>query len=341
MTQDSAASEHRLEIGLQAPHIGVHASPDYVRDFCQAAEHLGFDAVWTADHVAVPKQVSSLYTLGGKPSAVDGEALSTLLGENYEGSSTLLFVAGFTQRLRLGTSVSVLTIRNPVMNAKVLATLDALSGGRLMYGAGVGWLKEETEALQMPWDHRGRRADEHIQILRTIWEATDDWVSYEGDFYSFSEIDPRPKPSQIPSPPVLVGGHSERALRRAGELGNGWIASRLEPAELHELFARVKDYADAAGRDSSALRLHANADFSSIGDLRGQAVLQTKDRLTSMMSEARVEELAPEPIVERISQFQRQGVHHLKLSVRARSQAEEMEWIRFVGEEVLGELNSG
>jgi probable F420-dependent oxidoreductase len=215
-----------MELGLQLPHLGEHATPSYVRDFAQAAEELGFDGLWAADHVAAPRRVRSAYTLAGGQPPADG-ALSAVLGGNLECLTTLAYVAAVTQRVKLGTSVAVMPLRHPLLNAAMLASLDAYCGGRLWLGVGAGWLREEVEALQMPWDRRGDRMEEHLAILRRKWSEPGDYFSFHGQFYDIDEIDARPRPARPGGPPILIGGHSARALERAGRLGDGWIASRL------------------------------------------------------------------------------------------------------------------
>src|SRR5690349_154302 len=137
--------EHGMEIGLSVPHTGRLASPSFVRRFCIAAEDAGFDGLWALDHMVMPHHTDSKYTLGRRPAAIEDDAVSGLLSPNYEMMTTLAWVAGFTSRMKLGTAVAVLPIRNAVANARQLATLDVYSGGRLVYGVGVGWLREEAE----------------------------------------------------------------------------------------------------------------------------------------------------------------------------------------------------
>ena len=144
------------------PHTGTRASPDYIRRFCTTAEEAGLDGLWGVDHMVMPHHTDSPYVLGRSPAVIEDDAVSALLSPNYEMMTTLCWVAGFTSRIKLGTAVAVLPIRNAVANARQLSTLDVYSGGRVLYGVGVGWLREEAEAMGMPWDRRGRRSEEHI-----------------------------------------------------------------------------------------------------------------------------------------------------------------------------------
>jgi probable F420-dependent oxidoreductase len=243
-----------MEFGLMIPHTGSRASPHYVRTFCVAAENAGFDGLWGVDHVVMPHHTDSKYTLGRRPADIADDAVSGLLSPNYELMSTLCWVAGFTNRIKLGTSVAVLPIRNAVLNARHLATLDVYSGGRVLYGAGVGWLREEAEMMNMPWDARGRRSEEHIALMRALWCADGALVEFHGEFHDIPPIDPEPRPVQRPIP-ILVGGHSDVALERAARIGDGWIAAPMSAERLGEHWAKVRAAAERVGRDPDALLL--------------------------------------------------------------------------------------
>jgi len=236
------------------PHTGGRASPEYVRRFCTAAEDAGFGGLWGVDHLVMPHHTDSLYTLGRRPAEIADDAVSGLLSPNYELMTTLTWVAGFTRRIKLGSAVAVLPIRNAIANARQLATLDVYSGGRVLYGAGAGWLREEAEMMNMPWDHRGRRTEEHIALLRALWCADGDLVEFHGDFHDIPPIDPEPRPVQRPIP-ILVGGHSDVALDRAGRIGDGWIAASMAAAPLAEHWAKVREAAARHDRDPDALML--------------------------------------------------------------------------------------
>src|SRR3954447_26070996 len=243
-----------MQLAVSLPHTGELASPSFLRDFAVAADELGFGALWGVDHMVMPHHTDSLYTLGRKPAAIADDAVSGLLAPNYEMHTALTFVAGVTSRIKLGTAVAVLPIRHAVMNARQVATLDVLSGGRVLYGIGVGWLQEEADAMNMPWDRRGARSEEHIALMRTLWCAEGALVDFHGDFHDLPPMDPEPRPAQRPVP-ILVGGHSETALRRAARVGDGWIAAMMSPDRLAEDWAIVQREAQAAGRDPDSLVL--------------------------------------------------------------------------------------
>jgi len=245
-----------MEISVNFPHTGHLATPAFMREFAVTAEALGFGALLGVDHMVMPVHTDSKYTLGRKPAAIEDNAVAALLAPNFEMHTSLTYVAAVTTRIKLLTGVAVLPIRNTVMNARQLATLDVLSGGRVLYGVGAGWLKEEAEAMNMPWDRRGARTEESIALMRTLWCAERDVVEFHGEFNDLPPMHPDPRPVQRPIP-ILVGGHSDSARERAGRVGDGWSSSRMSPARVAEHWAKVRESAAAAGRDPEALMLVA------------------------------------------------------------------------------------
>jgi len=243
-----------MEFGLVIPHTGPLASPQFVRSYCVAVEEAGFDGLWAVDHMVMPHHTDSKYTLGRQPANIADGAVSNQLSPNYEMHTTLTWVAGFTSRVKLGTCVAVLPIRNAVANARQVATLDIYSGGRVLYGVGAGWLREEADAMNMPWDRRGRRAEEHIELMRALWCADGDLVEFHGEFHDCPPMDPEPRPVQRPIP-IVVGGHSDVALDRAGCIGDGWISAQMSPPRLAEHWTKVKDAALRNDRDPDSLLL--------------------------------------------------------------------------------------
>ena len=247
-----------MEIGLKIPHTGRRATPDFVRTWCVTAERLGFDSLWGVDHVVMPQKVASRYVLPRRPAAIADDAVSDLLSPNFELMTTLAHVAAVTERIKLGTAVAVLPIRNAVLNARQLATVDRFSGGRLLYGAGVGWLAEEAAAMGMPWDRRGARADEHIALLRALWTAPGRHVEFRGEFHDIPPMDPEPRPAQQPIP-ILIGGHSDAAIERAARLGDGWIAANMSSDRVAELLPLLHTALDGHGRDRASVPVYCGA----------------------------------------------------------------------------------
>lgn len=246
-----------IEIGVRIPHTGARATPAFVRDWCRVAEAAGFDSLWGVDHVVMPRRVESKYVLGREPATIEDDAVSELLSPNFELVTTLAYVAAITERIRIGTAVEVLTIRNAVLNARQLATVDRYSNGRLLCGVGAGWLEEEAAAMNMPWDRRGARTDEHIALLRAIWTAPGAHVEFKGEFWDLPAMDPEPRPVQRPIP-ILVGGHTDAAIDRAARLGDGWIAAGMSPGRLAELLPAVRAAAGRHERDPASLPVYCS-----------------------------------------------------------------------------------
>src|ERR1700747_3596943 len=194
-----------MRYGFYLPTRGPTATRDGILALAREGERLGFNSVMIADHIVLPVESQSIY-----PDTVDGRHPS--MGDALETCSILGVVAGATERLRLVTSVLVLPYRNPVLTAKIVASLDVLSGGRVTLGVGVGWLKEEFEALGSPdFDKRGAGTDEWLPILKQVGSQSP--ASFNGEYYSYANIRAEPFPLQRPHPPIWVGGHSGAALR--------------------------------------------------------------------------------------------------------------------------------
>ena len=234
------------------PHRQRVKPEDLVR-FARQAEALGFYCLTIADHVIVPKDISVPY-----PYTVDGKYPGT--GYHLETLSTMGFLAGATQRIRFATSVMILPYRNPIVTAKMLASLDVLSGGRVIVGAGVGWMKEEFENIRTePFSERGKVTDEYIAAFRELW--TSENPSFDGKYCRFSDIVFLPKPVQKPTIPIWIGGHSKQAIRRAARLGDGWHpiggvpTIPLEPQDIAADMSMLREYAEKAGRDAKKIRV--------------------------------------------------------------------------------------
>jgi probable F420-dependent oxidoreductase len=204
-------------------------------DLASRAEELGFDSVWVHDHVFNVGHVFD--RIGGKP--------------YYEPLTLLSFVAARTRRVRLGTSVLVLPYHNPIRLAKTAATLDVLSGGRLILGVGVGLIEKEISAMGSPFAERGAFTDEAIAVMRSLW--TEDEPSFDGKYHRFAGMKFSPKPLQKPSIPVVIGGVSRAAIRRAARLGDGWQPLGLSPEALGQGIALLRTEAQACGRDVSKI----------------------------------------------------------------------------------------
>ncbi|OMC41397.1 hypothetical protein A5740_23320 [Mycobacterium sp. GA-1841] len=247
-----------MELGIAIPHTGQAASPEHVRAVCLRAEELGFTRLWAVDHAVIPLHTASPYLLGRKPTAMADGAIAAELTPNFEQLTTLAWVAGFTERIGLGTAVTVLTNRPAVLTARQLATIDRHSGGRLTVGVGVGWVREEAEIIGMSWPQRGRRAEEQIALMRHLWTATDEFVEFHGEFYELPPVLSEPMPVQRPIP-LYVGGHTRSALERAGRLADGWISAPMSASRVAECWDTVRWAATRAGRDPLSVKLVACA----------------------------------------------------------------------------------
>ena len=246
-----------MRFGFYLPTRGPMGEPDALSRLVRDAETMGFDTVVVADHIVFPTEFDSPY-----PYTVDGSFPGQ--GDALEQLTLMSYVAGITEKLRLVTSVMILPHRNPLVTAKILASIDVLSKGRVTVGVGVGWLREEFEALGAPdFDRRGRASDEYIEIFKKCW--TQDPVSHDGEFYSFKSLHCQPHPVQNPHPPIWIGGHSKAALRRTARLGDGWhpvgatAASPLPPAEFEAKLDELKRLTEAEGRDFDALTISLKA----------------------------------------------------------------------------------
>jgi probable F420-dependent oxidoreductase len=197
-----------VHFGVILPNYGGDATPDAIRRTAELAEELGFDSVWTTEHIIVG------------PEAVDP------YGRVYDPLVTLGWVAGWTERIGLGTSIVLVPLHNPMHLAKEVTTVQELSGGRFTLGVGMGWHKDEYDFMGIPFAGRGRRANEAIRLMRALWSGERD---FEGEFWSFHDATFEPRPSVQPE--IWVGGSSERAIRRALELGDAWHPSRGTDAD--------------------------------------------------------------------------------------------------------------
>lgn len=240
-----------MEFGCHLPMFGPIATRENVLIFARRMEALGYDSLWASDHIVVPHEIHSRYPYnetGRFPLPPDANFLEPL--------TTLALVAGVTERVKLGTTILVLPHRHPVLAAKTLATLDHLSGGRVILGAGVGWMREEIELLGAPFDRRGAWSDEAIRIMRACWR--DDRTSHRGEFFSFDAVGVFPKPARR-TIPIWVGGHARAALRRVVALGDGWHAAFASAEELEKGIGLLREECARQGRrfDELAITLRA------------------------------------------------------------------------------------
>jgi probable F420-dependent oxidoreductase len=255
-----------MKFGVMFANVLGFARPDGAVAIAQAAEEAGFESLWTVEHIVVPAGYESEYPYddsGRMPGSDDMPLPDPLVW--------LAYVAAATTTIRLATGVLILAERNPVVTAKEVATLDSLSGGRVTLGVGVGWLKEEFDAIGVPFERRGKRLDENIEAMRALW--TQDKPSYDGEFVSFTNAICSPRPAQG-SVPIVIGGHTEAAARRAGRLGDGFFPAKGETEHLIEV---MRDTARDAGRDPDAIEITTGG-----GDVFGPGALDSVAKLADI-----------------------------------------------------------
>ena len=280
-----------MKYGFTLSGRGPLGTPEKLVAITKKGEELGYDSVFTGDHIVVPRAIASIY-----PYTERGEFPGSSTGEAMEQLTLLSFLAGQTSKIQLVASVIIVPHRNPVVAAKALATLDVLSNGRLVVGVGVGWMREEFEALGLPpFEERGAVTDEYIRAYKELW--TSDTPSFEGKYCRFDNISFLPKPVQKPHPPIWVGGESRPALRRTAELADGWypLASNPTfPMETPEQLAagleRLAAYARRFGRDpaefeiiyrNNRFELKKNGGASSSSDGGRASFVGTADQIAS------------------------------------------------------------
>ena len=263
------------------------------------AEELGFDSVWASEHV-----FSTSYIF---------ERIGNRL--YYEPLVLLSYVAATTKRVSLGTSVLVLPYHNPIRLAKTAATLDVLSGGRLVMGVGVGMIEQESNAMGSPFAERGAITDEAIAIMKELWSQED--PSYQGRFHSFSGMKFSPKPLQTPTIPLLIGGVSRAAIRRAARVGDGWHPNALPPEELSQGIRYLQEQAQVAGRDAARIPVSVSASLGS-GRSGGYAL-----------------DTDSEEIIQKVRTYESLGVDHVVISPDTRNAEEMLPALAMLGREVL------
>ena len=309
-----------MRFGFYLPTRGPTATSASLTEIATTAESLGFHSVMIADHIVIPETVNSAYPYTVKGNFVgEDEALEQL--------TLATFIGARTERLRLVTSVMILPHRNPVVTAKMLATIDMLTGGRLTVGVGVGWMREEFEALAAPdFAARGAVSNEYIEIFKKLW--TQERPSHDGAHYAFQPLKFAPKPVQNPHPPIWIGGHSAPALRRVAKYGDGWhpvgstAASPLPPAEVREKCAAIHAMAEAEGRDPGAIEVAYKAPIYDAGR-------------PPEGSERRYFSGGADAILNDIGEFADAGVDELIFDFRSPTVTQTLERMRWFATEVL------
>jgi probable F420-dependent oxidoreductase len=307
-----------MKFGLSLNHRGVQARPDIMTRFAQRAEALGYDSLTVSDHIVIPKAMPHNY-----PYHPQGEFSWQAARDLYEPLTTLMFLAGRTNRLRLGVSVLILSYRNPITTAKMLATIDALSEGRMFLGVGTGWWEDEYAALGIPghYAERGARTDEYLRIYKVLW--TEPNPEFKGRFHSFGNLEFSPKPYRKGGLPIWVGGHTTRALKRTAEFGDMWhpIGLRppagLDPKELGVKRRELHALAEKAGRDPGAIGIAFRAPLQLHAAKRGPLAG------------------TPQQVIDDIGAYQREGVSHFTFDIFRDTPQAALDAIQQVAEEIM------
>ena len=250
-----------MKIGYFAIGIGLTAEPENLATSAQTAEACGFHSIWAPEHVVLIDQYVSKY-----PYSKDGRLpMPTTKVDILDPYIALTYAAALTKKIRLGTGISLIPERSPVVTAKEIASLDKLSGGRFDLGVGIGWLAEEFTAVNVPWERRAERTREYLKAMKLLW--TEEEPEFKGEFMSFPKVRMYPKPVQKPYPPIIFGGESTPALKRVGEVGDGWFGVNVTPEAAPGLIARMQNYAQAAGRGNVKLSFAVSPGIGSPVDL--------------------------------------------------------------------------
>ncbi|GBD25575.1 Alkanal monooxygenase alpha chain [bacterium HR30] len=241
-----------MKFGVAFSNAGPLAYPEPFAALVQTAEECGFESIWTVEHVVVPVGYRSRYPYSpdGRMPGPDNVPLSDPL-------IPLAYAAAITRKLRLGTGILILPQRHPVYVAKEVATLDVLSGGRAILGIGSGWLAEEFATVGVPFEERGARTDEAIRAIRTLWQPGPQ--SFEGKFFRWGPVESNPKPIQQPGVPIVIGGHSAPAARRAARLGDGFFPAFSDPSSLASLLDVMRAECQRVGRNPADIEITTGA----------------------------------------------------------------------------------
>lgn len=272
-----------MRFGIFAAVASPFAGPDVITAMATAADESGIDSMWIPEHVVLFEDYESSY-----PYSPDGKVPAPADAGMLEPLTTLAFIAGVTSRIRLGTGICLLPQRNPVYTAKEAANVDYLSGGRLDFGVGVGWLEEEFEVCNVPFAKRGKRMDEYIDLLRTLW--TTNPSEHHGEFYDMPSCSLFPKPVQDRLP-IYIGGESEAAMKRVARTGDGWHTFNRTPDEIPALLTRLDELCAEHGRSRADLQIAVSPYFNGISeDMVAQFAETGVDEVTALVFAASVDD---------------------------------------------------
>lgn len=313
-----------MKFGFYLPSHGPTARRDPLIDIAQAGERLGYHSMVVGDHIIAPRVMESSY-----PYSLGDEVPWNEGGEHLEQLTELTFLAAVTERIHLVPSVMIVPYRNPLLAAKILATIDVLSEGRLILGVGVGWMEEEFEALDTPpFANRGAVTNEYLEVFKELWNS--DNPTFNGNYVTLSNIEFTPKPVQKPHPPIWVGGQSKPAIRRAVEHGNAWHpvgatpATPLEPEELASDIDYMRSHADKIGRNPYDVGVAMKAPLYD-AELGGGEV---RRRFSG----------TPDQVMQDIKIYQDLGVTNLIFDVRGPEKNQIIERMSWLSEDIISKI---
>ncbi len=237
-----------MKFGLFFANAGPFAAPDTFAALVRTAEEVGFESIWTVEHVVVPVGYRSQY-----PYSRDGRMPGPESSPIAAPLMALAYAAALTDKLRLATGIVILPQRHPAYVAKEVATLDVLSRGRAILGVGIGWLEEEFEVIGVPFRERVARSEESVRAIRSLWSEAPE--SFAGDFFRWNPVESYPKPVQKPGVPIVIGGHVEGAARRAARIGDGFFPARGGLEKLPGLLQAMRDECGKIGRDPAEIEV--------------------------------------------------------------------------------------
>ena len=303
-----------MQYGAMIPNLGAAVDPVEISALTQTVEEAGYDTLMVSDHVILPTSLESRY-----PYNSSGIPTFNADHDILEPFTLLSFLAGITQRVRLGISVQVLPYRHPVLNTKMITTLDVLSQGRIIVGVGVGWLREEFEVLDGDFPNRGTVSDEHIQLFKLL--CTEEEPVFHGQHYHLEGFKMKPKPVQKPHPPLWVGGTTGPGKRRAAAMGQGWHAVAVSPEGIKRHRADLMGYLAEQGRDASdfTVSLRTSLEF-------------TKDPLPEGRTPLTG---STQQIIDDVKRYQEVGLDHMSVGPRTTDFQEAVEYIERFASEVI------
>lgn len=308
-----------MKLGVFLPVSGRAAGPATLREAARKAEIWGYDSIWAAERLIIPWEIKTEY-----PYSTDQQFIVPPDRPFLEPLTCLAFLAGCTEKVLIGSSVTVLPYRHPLYTAKVATSIDTLSNGRFILGVGIGWMVEEFEALGIPFKDRAAMSDEQLRIIKLAW--TEDRVHFEGRYYRFDDVAVYPKPVQKPRIPIWVGGEGEHAQRRAALYGDAWFPYfvRITPQELKARFNNVRRWAAEAGRDPAQVHFTCCLPI----ELRQEPVPLEEGRLIGNV----------EQIIEALKGFRDVGVEHIALQFMVPRYPDRMKQIEQFAQEVMPAL---